>query len=180
MIGSAVLSLPWAFQKAGLVAGVLITMTSSMVCFYSCHLFIKHSKNDVNFTVAFERHFGTFGYYFVSIAIILLFFGGLIAYAILMSQLSYSVLTTIFTDENSITNEVTLARFSPAYTAIFVQTVVFLLSLKNDMSLLIKINSYGAVCLWVLLALIMFTSFQAFANTTFSYSMSQEENYETR
>ena len=40
MLGTAIVALPWAFQQSGFSIGLLITISSFLVSFYTCRLII--------------------------------------------------------------------------------------------------------------------------------------------
>ena len=58
MIGSAIVTLPWAFQQSGVCIGSLITFTSFVVSYYTCTLVVKTSKKEENFAEACKKQFG--------------------------------------------------------------------------------------------------------------------------
>lgn len=58
MIGSAVVSLPWAFQQAGLMIGLIVTFTSFIVSYYTCYLIVRSSSRDSDFSDTVRRYYG--------------------------------------------------------------------------------------------------------------------------
>ena len=60
MMGSAVVSLPWAFQQAGLVIGCFITFTSFLVSYYTCYLIVHCARKDSDFFDTVRRYYGKF------------------------------------------------------------------------------------------------------------------------
>ena len=40
MVGTAVLSLPWAFELAGIGLGLIISLVSFLISFYTCKLIV--------------------------------------------------------------------------------------------------------------------------------------------
>lgn len=61
MIGSAVVSLPWAYQQSGLIIGCMITCSSFLVSYYTCYLVIHASRRDSDFFDTVKRYYGTVG-----------------------------------------------------------------------------------------------------------------------
>lgn len=41
MMGSSLLAMPWGFQQAGLLGGVITVIVVGFVCFYTCTLVVK-------------------------------------------------------------------------------------------------------------------------------------------
>ena len=60
MIGTAVVSLPWAFQQSGLVLGFLIAFTSFLISFYTCKLINICQGEDQDFSDTLKKYFGKF------------------------------------------------------------------------------------------------------------------------
>lgn len=58
MIGTAVVSLPWAFQQSGLMLGLLITFFSFMVSFYTCKLIVDASIHDKDYSLTLKKYYG--------------------------------------------------------------------------------------------------------------------------
>jgi len=51
MIGSAIVSLPWAFQQSGICLGSIITFTSFLVSYYTCRLLVQSTRNGEEFMI---------------------------------------------------------------------------------------------------------------------------------
>ena len=60
MVGSAIVSLPWAFQTAGLIMGVLISFVSFIISFYTCNLIIITAKKDKDYIFTLKKYFGKY------------------------------------------------------------------------------------------------------------------------
>ena len=58
MIGSAVTTLPWAFQKSGLVLGLAISLLSCFISYYTCMLTVELVEDDTDFAETLLRYFG--------------------------------------------------------------------------------------------------------------------------
>jgi len=41
MMGSSILAMPWAIEQAGLLAGIMIILGMSAVCFYTAYCLLK-------------------------------------------------------------------------------------------------------------------------------------------
>ena len=63
MMGSAVVSLPWAFQQAGLFLGCTISLTSFVASYYTCYLIIHCAQKDSDFSDTIKRYYGMFFLY---------------------------------------------------------------------------------------------------------------------
>jgi len=58
MIGSAVVSLPWAFQQSGLLLGLIISFTSFFISFYTCKLIIDATGDDNDYSDTLHKYYG--------------------------------------------------------------------------------------------------------------------------
>lgn len=58
MIGTAVVSLPWAFQQSGLGLGLIITLSSFLIAFYTCKLIVDSSLNDKDYSLTLKKYYG--------------------------------------------------------------------------------------------------------------------------
>ena len=96
MIGTAVVSLPWAYQQAGLVLGLAISFTSFLISFYTCKLIIEATGDDADFSDTLKKYYGMKGYYAGILSPCLLIVGAVTVLFVIMSQLSYPIFLAIF------------------------------------------------------------------------------------
>ena len=100
MIGSAVTTLPWAYQKSGLVLGLAISLVSCFVSYYTCMLTVQMVEDDTDFAETLLRYFGKFmkinndnsgpfGFYVGLIAPIILIGSAIVVCFIIMAQVIY-------------------------------------------------------------------------------------------
>ena len=60
MIGTAVVSLPWAYQESGLALAVIITFVSFLVSFYTCKLIVDATGDDPDYSDTLKKYYGKF------------------------------------------------------------------------------------------------------------------------
>lgn len=89
MAGSAIVSLPWAFQSTGLLLGVIISFTSFVISFYTCYLIIQTAKKDSDYIFTLKKYFGKPGYYIGLIGPTILIFGAITVYFVVIVQSAY-------------------------------------------------------------------------------------------
>ena len=58
MVGTAVMSLPWAFQESGFMLGLIITFTSFLISFYTCKIIVDASKHDLDYSLTLKKYYG--------------------------------------------------------------------------------------------------------------------------
>ena len=85
MIGSVILSLPWAFQQAGLIVSIFVAATSFLISFYTCNLIVHCTGDDIDFFVTIKKYFGKFGYYAGLISSSILILGAIIVLFIILA-----------------------------------------------------------------------------------------------
>jgi sodium-coupled neutral amino acid transporter 9 len=60
MMGSAVVSMPWAIQQSGLMLGLIICFTSFLISFYTCYLIVDMTGEDADFSDTARKYYGKF------------------------------------------------------------------------------------------------------------------------
>ena len=97
MLGSAVVSLPWAFQQSGLLLGILISFSSFVVSWYTCSLIIDQTGEHPEWADILLTYYGEPGYYVALIAPAFLLSGAVTVYFVIMAQVLYPVCMAVLT-----------------------------------------------------------------------------------
>jgi amino acid permease len=58
MVGTAVLSLPWAFELSGIGLGLIISLVSFLISFYTCKLIVDQAGNDADYSITLKKYYG--------------------------------------------------------------------------------------------------------------------------
>ena len=58
MIGTAVVSLPWAFEESGIALGLIISFVSFLISFYTCKLIVDTAGDDVDYSTTLKKYYG--------------------------------------------------------------------------------------------------------------------------
>lgn len=178
MIGTAVVSLPWAYQEAGILLGLIITLTSFLVSFYTCKLIIEQAGEDPDYSDTLRKYYGNFGFYIGLCAPALLIVGAVSVYFVIMTQLLYPILLAIYSwisgNEPVLDMTPSFTQFSPAYCALFLFVILVILCSKKDMQIFMKIGSFGVIFIIILMLFIIAVGVLAFTDTTFSIGSSTE------
>lgn len=88
-------SLPWAYQTAGMGFGCVISITSFIISFYTCSLIIKTAKNDTDYIFTLKKYYGKPGYYMGLIGPTILVFGAITVYFVVITQSLYPLLVVL-------------------------------------------------------------------------------------
>jgi len=71
MAGMGMVSMPWAFQEAGLLLGVILTLLAFLLSYTTCYLYVISAGNDIDYTITMRKSMGKFGYTFGMICFII-------------------------------------------------------------------------------------------------------------
>ncbi|KAL7532832.1 hypothetical protein ACHAXR_005742 [Thalassiosira sp. AJA248-18] len=82
IIGAGIVGIPFAIKETGLVAGVLLVILSAILTEKSLRVLIDTAKHvDVpSYEMLFESTYGSFGFYFISINMLIMGYGGCLSY----------------------------------------------------------------------------------------------------
>ena len=84
MVGSAMVSLPWAFSESGIILGILISFTSFIISYYTCALIIITAKDDSDYVFTLKKYYGMKGWYLGLIGPTILIFGAITVYFVVI------------------------------------------------------------------------------------------------
>ena len=101
-------------------------------------------------------------------------FAVVVIYYELMSQALFPIILALIqwitNHEISLDTGLALNRFSLFYTCIALTIILFPIVSKKDISLFIKLNTFGVLFVWIILLFILAYGFYSFTNTTFVIS----------
>lgn len=155
MAGSAIVSLPWAFQSSGLLLGLIISQISFVISFYTNFLIIKTAKKDKDYVFTLKKYYGTTGYLIGLIGPTVLIFGAITVYFIVIVQSAYPLWMVLLKD----VLKLDIGYISPTqppyhhfsgFSATWVAVIEFIkvlsLSLKKDLAIFVRFGFLGAMC----------------------------------
>ena len=74
MVGSGLVTIPWAFSQSGIVLGSILTIIAFAFSFTTQYFVMKCAGNDMDYTDTLKKTFGMCGFYFgMSLFCIMLF-----------------------------------------------------------------------------------------------------------
>jgi len=160
MLGSSLLSLPWAFTQAGFGTSLAIVMICGFVCFYTAYLIVKNAAGQDDFSVMCRDCLGRPGYYISIACSILVLVGAAIAYDIIMSHSLFDFVNGL---RDLISPHATGGIYDKIWTdrtvPLFLVALLFPFVNLKEFVVLVKLNSVGIVSLLYLLFFIPFSSF---------------------
>jgi len=62
MVGSSLLTIPWAYSNSGILLGVFISFVTFIISVYTFTLYIRMARNDSDFADTMYKYFGQKGW----------------------------------------------------------------------------------------------------------------------
>jgi amino acid permease len=170
MIGSGIVALPYTFHESGVVLGLIITLLGLVISYRTCILIIRATGNDDEYFQALYKYLGSWAYYTGYISTLLIMVAAVCSYFLNLSQMLYSLILAlvewIFGKHFDKTTD-DFSTFSLAYIAIAVFFLEFLITNKKDLSIFIKMISFGSAFIISLMVFLIGFGFYGFSNTEF-------------
>nr|XP_054764312.1 sodium-coupled neutral amino acid transporter 9 homolog isoform X2 [Lytechinus pictus] len=124
MMGTSLLSMPWALQQAGFAMGLVLMLTMAALAMYTCYRVIQSverlesSGKLIEFSDVCRDYLGRWGEYisvFFSLSALL---GAMIVYWVLMSNFLYSTVTFIFEEIKNVAPTSNGTNHCPGYPSV--------------------------------------------------------------
>ncbi|CAI2365038.1 unnamed protein product [Moneuplotes crassus] len=179
MVGSGLFTIPWAFSNSGIVLGLIISFITFAISYYTCSIYVRLARNDSDFADTMYKYFGKKGWVVTMIFSILLMFSVIVIYYELMSQALFPVIAALIewggASEVSLDMGLDLSRFSLFYTCIALTLILYPVVSKRDISMFIRLNSFGIIFVCFILIYILAYGFYSLSNTTFEISNEESD-----
>jgi sodium-coupled neutral amino acid transporter 9 len=173
MVGSGLVTVPWAFNESGIVLGVLLTILAFVISFTTQYYVMKCAGADMDYSDTLKKTFGKKGWYLGMILFIIMLFIPIIIFFMLLSQYLYPILLVIielFTKEDrKLSFDTDFSQFSYSYTCMIVFLFLFILTMRRDMSLFIKINSFGVIFTIIIIGSIVVIGIIGLSTSEYEY-----------
>lgn len=132
---------------------------------------IRTAGNDLEYFDTLFKYWGRWAYYLGIISTLLIIFAASCAYFIIMSQMLYPIalalIEWIFKKQIELVDKPVFTSFSQAYCAIVLFVVEIFIVTKKDLSIFIKLVSYGSFFIMSLMVFIVGVGFYSLHNTHF-------------
>jgi Transmembrane amino acid transporter protein len=172
MVGSGIVSLPWTFQESGFILGLIICMVGLVVSYRTCILMIRVAGNDKEYFDTLYKYWGRWAYYCGFISTLLIMVAAVTAYFINLSSMLYYIFLALadwVLAKNLVpVNEADFSQFSLAYMAILVFVMEFIITAKKDLSIFIRLMSFGSAFIIALIVFIIGFGFYGIATTDYN------------
>ena len=178
MIGTAIVSLPWAFEKAGIVIGCITSFICYCISFYTCWLIVDSIGDDADYSDTLKKYYGKLGLYTGQIATVALLIGATTSLFGILSQISYALVLAIMTwctgEQYEFQSKPVFNDFSQAYTALVLFLIVVAVCSKKDLNIFIKMGSFGALFVTTLILFITGTGVMETTKTDYVFGSPKE------
>lgn len=173
MIGSSLVSLPWAFSDSGLVLGILITFGIFLISFYTWYLIIITSENVDDYADTVYKYFGKNGWRFSIGGSVVIIMSVWVIYYEIMSQSLYPCINALlkwtFGVESKFTLEPAFNRFSLQYSWLILTAILFPVISMKEISIFIRLNVFGSVFVMMVLLFIVSYGFYGLFSTKYTF-----------
>ncbi|KAI0852101.1 aspartic peptidase domain-containing protein [Daldinia vernicosa] len=159
IIGAGIIGQPYAFKDAGLLAGIVLLISLTIIVDWTIRLIVINSKlsgaNSFQGTV--EHCFGKPGLVAISIAQWAFAFGGMIAFGIIVGDSIPQVLRTIWPGLSS-TPVLWLLADRRAVICFFILGISYPLTLYRDIAKLAKASTFALISMGIILVTVVVQS----------------------
>mmetsp|Transcript_28520 Transcript_28520/g.60187 ORF Transcript_28520/g.60187 Transcript_28520/m.60187 type:complete len:638 (+) Transcript_28520:364-2277(+) len=148
IIGAGIVGIPFAIKETGLVAGVFLVILCAFLTETSLRVLIDTAKHiDVpSYETLFESTYGSFGFYFISINMLIMAYGGCLSYLILIKD-TLPVLLGVAKDD---------VGMQRAILTVSTMAIILPISMQRDMADLAKTSKISVLfqCAMVIVVVI--------------------------
>jgi len=177
MVGLGLITIPWAYAEAGLLLGLFITVFQYVTSSYTCWMCLHSAGKDVDYTDTVNKYFGRKGWITGMIVFIVNLLVPIIIYIQLLAQTLYPnllVLSNIGSDNPRVLDpdtfkKINFSEMSYSWTCIIVFFGVFIVTMRKDLAIFIKLNFFGAWMIFVVIAMVLGYGIVAFGNTEYKF-----------
>jgi sodium-coupled neutral amino acid transporter 9 len=179
MAGMGMVSMPWAFQQAGIVLGCILTVVAFLLSYATCWIYVQTAGKDIDYTITMRKAMGPCGYVFGMASFII----NLLVPVILLFQLQAQSLAPILlaitnlSESDSLDTSVNWDSFSYTWTCVIILVLEFIITLRRDLEIFIIMNTYGVLGIIILFCYLMTTGFISISQTEYTTSESYYDSH---
>jgi hypothetical protein len=141
---------------------------------------IRAAGNDPEYFDTLYKYWGKWAYYCGFISTLLIMVAAVCAYFVILSQMLYFILLALIEwigkTRLDVVTKADFSTFSLAYMALIVFAIEFVITLKKDLTIFIKLMSFGSFFIIALILFIIGFGFYALGSTHFDIVGSSTPN----
>lgn len=164
MVGSAILVMPIYFLQTGILASILSCAFVAAISLVTVNLIVdnyKHGESDLPEQI--ERIMGLKWKTFFAASSTLLLGFATIAYFLLMANLFYTALESVFEGLPAKDAGIIFGQFSYQWAGIILAIISFIMFNIKAMSVILKINAYGIYAIGIYIIFMIYIGIEAMA-----------------
>lgn len=147
IIGAGIVGIPFAIKECGLIAGIILVLLCALLTEKSLRVLIDTAKHvDVpSYETLFESTYGSFGFYFISINMLIMAYGGCLSYLTIIKD-TLPVLLGVSSED------VGMAR---AILVVSTMAIILPISMQRDMADLAKTSKVSVIFQCAMVAVVV-------------------------
>ena len=184
MIGSSTVSLPYNVYNAGIIPTIVISIVYGFISFYTCKIYATYGKKTPDFADVVEKYFNkAFGHKIGKIAKttqiifnLMVNIGATLIYFLIINQNLYPCLCLLLNTigiDIKVEEEPLFSKFSLLYSGIIFAFLVFPLTIRKEIGLLVKLSSYGIYFISILIIYVIVIGIKSLFTTNFHFDYIQ-------
>lgn len=96
MIGTSLVTMPWAFQQAGILLGSVLAFCATLICWYTSYLCVLSARDHENYFSSISKYLGRRGWLIGYGSTFVVVYGAALGLMVIKSQLLYPVVVTLY------------------------------------------------------------------------------------
>jgi len=72
MVGTGLVTIPWAYSESGIILGIILTIVAFIISFTTQYFVMAAAGRDVDYTETLKKTFGKQGWYFGMVLFIIM------------------------------------------------------------------------------------------------------------
>lgn len=159
MVGTGLVTIPWAYSQSGIALGIILTILAFIISFTTQYFIMAAAGKDIDYTETLKKTFGKNGWYFGMVLFIIMLTIPILIFFQLLSQFLYPIILVCIELKTGADIEINFdmdfSGFSYSYTCFIVFIYLFILTARRDMSIFIKINTFGVLFTMIIIVYII-------------------------
>ncbi|XP_004345157.2 solute carrier family 38 [Capsaspora owczarzaki ATCC 30864] len=167
MIGTSMLSMPWAIQQAGFSLAIITMIAMALITLYTCTLVVRHGNGgfgpkgeEVELPEVAQQFLGRKGFYVAITFALVTYVGAQIVYWVLMSGFLFATVDYIHDHGNSNSSSTSSDTFSEywnnTYAPLYLVVLLFPLCSFKSLTFFTKFNSFGVVSIAYIIFFVLY------------------------
>ena len=153
-----------------MLLGFILTLLAFLLSYATCYLYVITAGKDMDYTVTMRKAMGPCGYVFGMMSFII----NLLVPVILLFQLQAQSLSPVLlaitgqAKSNAVDVKVHWDYFSYTWVCVIILVIEFLMTLRRDLKIYIKLNTFGVAGIIILMIYLVTTGIISITKTEYT------------